>query len=316
MILVLAALAGIFYFYFFHVFTPTPPALTGAFQTFTVSVGGRQRSFGYYIPAKTKEHPAIVFVLHGSRGTGEEIRRETAFEFDSIADAEGFIVVYPDGYDKHWNDCRASAKYKANIEKVDDIGFFSEMLRFFDAKYALDPRQTFVMGFSNGGHMAFGLAYEVPEKIAAIAVIGANLPVENNLDCNRRGRPVSVAILNGTLDPMNPYNGGLVTVLGDSSRGAVIPTRETAEYWVRLAAIAGPGERIVHEERDDDPRTSISEVRWDNGRIQVRLYTMTGSGHVVASNKVHFGRFYGAGAADIEAPMEIWSFFAETAGRR
>jgi polyhydroxybutyrate depolymerase len=58
------------------------------------------------------------------------------------------------------------------------------------------------------------LALEMPDTFAALAAVAANLPIEANLDCQPSQRPVSIAILNGTNDPINPYNGGLVTLFG------------------------------------------------------------------------------------------------------
>ena len=300
---------SVFYFYFIYINTPDKPALSGEFKQDVLEMEDESRTFDYYLPRKLEPRPALVFVLHGSRSDGRDIRKQTGYEFDRIADTDGFIVVYPNGYEKHWNDCRASAQYSANIKNIDDNAFFKEMFSYFIKKYSIDSSRIFVTGFSNGGHMAYRLAYEMPSQIAAIAVIAANLPVDNNLDCEKREEPISVAIFNGTEDSINPYNGGLVKLLGDTSRGTVLSTKESANYWVGLALIERKSDTIRYNEIDGDPSTSVSLVRWVGSQgIQICLYTLQGSGHVIPSTKVRFGR---ANAGDIEAAVEIWRFFSE-----
>jgi hypothetical protein len=41
---------------------------------------------------------ALVIVLHGSGMDGKKMRKWTGYEFDRLADRQGFALVYPDGY--------------------------------------------------------------------------------------------------------------------------------------------------------------------------------------------------------------------------
>lgn len=310
--IVILALLSALYFYFFHIDTPSQPELKGQFKHSQLEVKNDKRTFAYYVPQTLPANPPVVFVLHGSRGNGSDMRKQTGYEFDRIAETEGFIVVYPDGYENHWNDCRASAEYSANTENKDDPAFFEMMFSYFVESYGADPALMFMTGFSNGGHLSYRLAFEMPDRIAAIAPIAANLPVDDNLDCIKKGKAVPVAIFNGTEDPVNPYNGGLVALLGNTSRGTVHSSTESANYWKNLASITGVGQTTKFAEVDGDPSTEITMERWDgrNG-IQVRLYTLHGSGHVIPSKNVRFGRFFGDNAGDIEAATEVWNFFSE-----
>ena len=100
------------------------PELSASLQTDSLSIGGESRSFDWYAPAGKQDIHTILYVLHGSRSSGKEVRISTAFEFDKIADEEGLLIVYPTGYGNHWNDCRASADYSANTADIDDLAFF------------------------------------------------------------------------------------------------------------------------------------------------------------------------------------------------
>ena len=294
------------------------PPLAGTLQRATVEAGGLSRTLAYYVPAAVSPRPALVFALHGSGGSGEGMRRYSHYQFDVLADREGFVVVYPDGWKRHWNDCRRSADYAANTENVDDPAFFRTMIDYFVEHLHADRGRAFALGVSNGGHMAYRLALEMPQSFAALAAVAANLPVAGNLDCTASGQPVSIAIVNGTEDPLNPYNGGLVKVMTNTSRGYVRSTAETAAYWRGLAAADGPPVTTYLPETDGDPRTRIRLERWrGRGGIEVRVYTLEGSGHVLparASSLVN--RLLGGSARDIDAAPELWAFFSAAARAR
>ena len=252
----------ILYFYFFHLSVPNEPDLSGELKNDVFEIEGNKRTFSYYIPKQLDAKSALIFVLHGSKSYGNEVRKQTGYEFDRIADTDKFIVVYPDGYENHWNDCRANATYSANTRNIDDITFFSEMFDFFINQYNIDSSRIFITGYSNGGHMAYRLAFEIPDQIAGIAPIAANLPIDDNLACEKQTKPISVAIFNGTEDPINPYHGGYVILLGDSSRGAVYSSRETANYWVSLASTDGKSEIIQYDEVGGNSGTTVLLEKW------------------------------------------------------
>ena len=69
---------------------------------------------------------------------------------------------------------------------------------------------------------------------AGIAAISANLPTDDNSICQKAGRAVPVAIINGTADPINPYGGGRVTLFGFGDRGTVVSSAESAAQFARL----------------------------------------------------------------------------------
>jgi polyhydroxybutyrate depolymerase len=290
------------------------PALTGALHREQLTVGALPRTFSFYVPAHTEAQPALIFVLHGSDGNGDLMRRMSLFRFDALADEKGAFVVYPDGYKKFWNDCRASADYAANIEKIDDSAFFAAMIDHFVQTYRVDPKRVYATGISNGGHMIYRLGLEMPQRFAALAAMAANLPVDANLDCNTSGQPVSMAILNGTEDPINPFNGGLVTIMGNSSRGNVRSAQDTANYWAALAG-ATHTETVRLPEVDGNAATWIErEVYRGRDATEVRLYTLHGSGHVMP---VRAGflmtqlleTLLGGSAGDMESAAELWDFF-------
>ena len=101
-IILLAAIVG--WWWYLRPEPMQPPELPGASVRGEMEHGGKRRSWLAYVPAAKLERPALVLVMHGSRGNGERMRNATRFSFDVLAERHGFVVVYPDGYENHWND--------------------------------------------------------------------------------------------------------------------------------------------------------------------------------------------------------------------
>ena len=307
-------LAGLFAYGYF-VYTPRvePPQLAGSYTQQYLTVGSLKRRFSAYVPSAIQPSSALVFVLHGSLRSGESMRRSTGYRFDELAEQYGFVVIYPDGIENHWNDCRGSADYAANILDVDDASFFSAMINTAESQWNVDPSAIFVTGISNGGHMAYRLAMERPDEYLAIAAVAANLPQASNRDCLNTGQAISVAVLNGTQDGVNPWHGGTVSLFGNTSRGEVLSTSNTMEYWLSLAFPdqVPLAETIEHPEYDQDLDTRVLETRWSTpeSQHQFRLYALEGSGHVFPMRDQRFPRLLGASAGDISGPDEIVEFF-------
>ncbi|WP_143473253.1 alpha/beta hydrolase family esterase [Flavilitoribacter nigricans] len=274
----------------------------------TLPIDGIDRHFSYYIPEGISRQPALVFVLHGSKGTVNIMRYLTDYEFEKIAShRKDFILVYPQGFDRHWNDCRASATYRAKRENIDDIAFFREMITYLSDRYGADRQAVFATGYSNGGHMCLKLAYELPEAFRGIAPIAANLPDVANNDCIRKDRPVSVLFVNGTADPVNPYNGGLVVLKGDSSRGRVYSTAESGQYWIDLLPGAPKTERIPY----DAPRIEHFRTISEDGRYKVEVVSVKEGGHTIPLRRPapYLPGFIGATNRNLHAPDLVIDFF-------
>lgn len=307
--LLLLVLGSIAYYLLFIPYIP-PPELPGTYQHNTLLVEERNRTFNAYIPFELPEQPALIFVLHGSGQTGEIIRALSHFEFDRLADQHKFILIYPDGLAKNWNDCRASADYYANKINLNENLFFQSMIDFMAENFNADRTKVFAAGYSNGGHMTYKLAYEMPDEFKAIASIAANLPVDSNLDCTKHNKPVSVAIFAGLDDDINPYAGGLVSVLGNTSRGSVLSARQSTDYWRSLSGASDSVTSYQFPEFDKIKSTSVERLEWQNGSgIITRLYSLKGSGHVIPSKTARFPRLLGPEAGDISGPQEIVEFF-------
>ncbi len=288
------------------------PTLPGALVSGSLEHDGRARTWHAYLPASRGAAPALVFVLHGSNGDWAQARGGYAYEFDVLAEAEGFIPVYPDGVEGHWNDCRKAGPYAANTLDVDDIGFLRALALKFAAEHGADRARVFATGISNGGQMALRLALEAPELVRAVAPVAASLPAERNMDCKPAGRPVSVLIMNGTADPMNPFGGGDVALYGLlGNRGAVLSSEDSIDYWRDLAGYTDAPEVVALPDLDRDDASTALVTRWTApGRKSVALYAIQNGGHNAPSPALQIPRIFGPTNHDISAAGEIWKFFA------
>lgn len=307
--------------------TPAPPAkpLTPAVSDFTpgdlqvdsLLVDSIFRSFEFYVPVKVTARPSLVFVLHGSNGTVADTRRYTGYEFEKLATQRARqIIVYPKGYDKHWNDCRMHASYKANQEDINDIAFFSEMIEYFYQKHQINKEAVFATGISNGGHMCYKLAFELPDKIKGIAPFVANIPEMNNNDCTPQNEAVSVLIINGTNDPINPHGGGWVVIRQDSSRGAVMSTDNSVKYWTALAAFNDAPKIIEYKDLITDDSSTVVHYKYSGKHSdkKVELLKVINGGHTVPLKDTppipeRFQKIVGNKNRDINAPKIVLDFF-------
>ena len=203
-----------------HTPTPsTPPStrretqvrVTRTDETMTTA-DGRTRSFRVVVPNNLPAHEPVplLLALHGGIGSGNQF--ETTSGFDDLAAAHGFVVVYPDGIPIGGSSILASGQVwnggaccgRAARERVDDVGFLTAVIDRVSADHRIDPDRVFAAGHSNGAIMAYRLACELSDRIAAIGVQAGTIETR---DC-APDHPVSVLAIHGTADTNIPIDGG------------------------------------------------------------------------------------------------------------
>ncbi len=185
-------------------------APTGQRINSSIEADGVERTYHLYVPSDLPKGPVPLLVgLHGGLGSGTQFEANT--DFDGLAQANGFIVVYPDGTPIRsgsarlvWNAGGCCGVADAANENVNDVGFITALIQHLETQYDIDPHRVFVTGHSNGALLAFALACQESGVIDAIAVQSGALleptchPVQ----------PVSALEIHGTLDQNIPINGG------------------------------------------------------------------------------------------------------------
>lgn len=273
---------------------------------------GLQRTYIVHVGAgydKSRPTPLLI-VLHGGGGDGQGMIKLTGF--NAVADEDNFIVVYPDGFEKHWNDGRAVQRYRAQSQNVDDVGFISALIDQLSGEFNIDPERVYATGMSNGAMMSNRLGCELSEKIAAIAPVAGNMPVNIAPLC-APARPVSALIINGTDDPLVPWTGGYAHI-GQVELGEVLSVEDTVKLWVNDDKCASSP--LIAELPDKDPsdgtRVSTETYKGCSGSAEVILYKVEGGGHTWPGGPQYLPRLViGRTSRDFNASEVIWQFFSQ-----
>ncbi|MGE8720937.1 alpha/beta hydrolase family esterase [Leptospira terpstrae] len=173
-----------------------------------IEIQNNKRTYIVHYPKQWDGSPIPLLVaLHGRFGSGSSMIKQT--KLDLLADAKGFIVVFPDGFKRSWADGRGNTP--ADENQINDIAFIESMVKRLIAEGSVNPKKVFLVGHSNGGFMAQRIAAEKPELWKGVVSVAAQVSVftlkrKSNLKTN----PVSIGIIAGTDDPLVPFSGGYV----------------------------------------------------------------------------------------------------------
>ena len=160
----------------------------------TINVEGKERGYWLYVPASVegRENVPVVFSLHGRGGTDDPNDVNSSIygkpTFTSLADKEGFIVVYPQGRngtnkadypdDGDWNKgFENTTGWEATGKENADTKFIKALVDKIQADYktrnasnsniSVDPKKFYLCGFSMGGMMTYACAKVLNGTFAA-----------------------------------------------------------------------------------------------------------------------------------------------------
>lgn len=287
------------------------------FKEFQFTWEGLERSYWLYRPSRRKLSDSIpvLFVLHGGGGLAKNMPRFTKKQFHQLADRDGFLVVYPQGYGNQWNDGRDPetypplAKQPAWKDNLDDVGFLVEILERLDARYSIDREKVFVCGNSNGGFMSNRLLCDRPDVFRGAGVITATMDKSYFSECHPN-QPVGLVIMNGTADDAIPYDGGPQLVFS-VQRGDILSTEEYTDFWVAHNNCQTQKPQVSIPDQDGDgTHVSVQEYTDCDDHSRVVLYTIHEGGHTWPGAKSPlYELIAGKTSMEIVACEVLWEFF-------
>jgi polyhydroxybutyrate depolymerase len=298
----------------FTAFTPETHAQASDLLRQSLTWQNRERTYWLHLPSEEQMNGPlpILFHLHGGGGTGKGTPGLTYGRFNRIADREGFIVVYPDAVDKNWNDGRTE-HLKPENQDVDDVGFITEIVKRLKETYAIDADRIFTTGMSNGGFMSSRLLCDRADIFRGGAILTASLAEDYLPKCNPE-KPVAVLVMNGTDDPLVPYEGGDVKVFKfGKSRGRVISNDDFVAFWKEKNGCTGeePTVELPNKRKWDGTTVSITTYTNCQSSGALKFYKITGGGHTWPGGKQYLGKkWIGNTSREVNACEEIWAFFS------
>lgn len=222
-----------------------------------LTCGGRTRTW-LEVPGDPE---TLLVVLHGSLQSANVMRNFTSRQFEEL----GPTVVYPDGVSRHFNDLRTGLAEETRRLGVDDVGFITKLVEHYT------PERIIGAGFSNGGQMVLRMLFDAPGLLTGAALFGASMPTEDNTAVDTSNYlPTPVVSVQGTADPLVPYEGG-VAGINDNNRGETRSAVGSAAYLAERNGCTGHTVQVHEGYRVDT---------WD-GEAPVQLWSIENFGHMV-----------------------------------
>jgi polyhydroxybutyrate depolymerase len=246
--------------------------------TYSMRVDGMTRSWEVIAPvAALPDSTPIIVVLSGiAASVSDEVRRDGFVPYATAGLAE---LVYPVGYEKSWN--AGGCCGEAAARDVNDVAFLKALVPKVDPGH---EHPIYLVGYSNGGRMAYRIACSAPGLFDGTAVAKA-MP---DPGCVVR-RPLTFLQIDALDDPAVPFQPG------DKGRETPAATVEVG----RLRAADECSERSVAS-----PYPAMSLTTWNEcvagTRLQFAAYDSGGHGFPATEGKT-------PGAAEL-----IMAFFTKT----
>ncbi len=268
-------------------------------QIDSILFDSQQRTYLLHLPvdySPTEKLPLLV-AMHG--GFGSALNLQSQSLLSEKADKEKFIVVYPEGVKggaldiRTWN--AGACCGHASTNNVDDVGFINALLDHLIPGYAVDTERIYATGMSNGGFMAYRLACELSDRIAAIASVGSSMTVP---DC-MPSRAIPIIHFHSYLDENIPSQGG---VGSGPSTHYNISQDSIHRIWTKLNGCTSEKEILVDNEE-------YTFIRYDDCACESRVdhYTTQDGGHSWPGGNA--GPLGDPTSEFINANDLMWSFF-------
>ncbi len=290
---------------------PSPAApLSAGDHVLTVQVGAETRRYLVHVPpGASRPRPAIV-AFHGGGGNAAQFK--SIARFDVHADANDYLVVYPEGTgtgSNSWNAGGCCALAQAT--GVDDVAFARAMIADLSARRALDPARLYVTGHSNGAMVAHRVAAEASDLVAAAAPY-AGSPYFGTLPF-APAHPVPMLHIHSVDDPLAIWTGGV------SGEGTFkTPVMPQLDYWRQRNGCGAPvvgADSVIGDAGTVNAGQTAAWVRWRDcpAASPLVLRRLTGAGHAWPGMPVTpmLAAQLGRGTRIIDIEAEIWAFVSQ-----
>ncbi|MEQ1756483.1 MAG: PHB depolymerase family esterase [Micropepsaceae bacterium] len=272
----------------------------------SLAINGKPRQYTLVMPEHVSGPLPLLIVYHGGGQDAGRARKYT--RFDEYAGREQIIVVYPQGLDNNWNDGRNSADLMERAAaSTNDLEFTSQIIAQLAGERLVDPSHVYLTGASNGGIMALYAGCKLGGRIAGIAPVVANLPVD--WKCGASGLPAM--FIHGTEDAFMPYAGGKVAAkVQRKDLGTVLSADATIDAFSAINDCHGVKETRRIDNVGYDKTVAVVTL-YDCTRAPLKHYVIEGGGHTWpgARTGILADWVLGKTSEEFSATTEILGFF-------
>ena len=289
---------------------PASSLIQGISATKMVEYEGIERSYLLYSsePREGQSKQPLIIALHDDGSTAKNLVRISQGRLNKLADENGYVLVYPEGRKKQW---RLGVPSESTSLYSEDVGFIKKMVEALEKEFVLDKERIFIVGMGSGGVMAFQMACEVPGMFRAVGVVTGAMQDTTAENCTRASK-TSLLVMNGTENPILPYDGG--TMLTRSARSVrVLSTDESVANWLKNNGCLFHAEEHLIPDQDMRDGTSVAQYTYSGCEedVQVVLYKIDGGGHTWPGGRQYSKQErIGRTTRDIDASEKIWDFLA------
>lgn len=181
--------------------------------------GQGTRSYSVYMPAAGVSPRPLLIAMHGGGGNAAVAAATT--QLNTLAQARGMIVVYPNGTGAIQTFNAGACCGTAQAQGIDDVAFIRALLDDISTREQVDQAKLFATGFSNGGMMAHRLACGLSDRIAGIVAVGGGSAEYDFIGTRyftcTPSRPVPVMHIHASNDRNYPIAGGRGAGLSDTN---------------------------------------------------------------------------------------------------
>ena len=120
-------------------------------------------------------------------------------------------------------------------------------------------------------------------------------------------------MINGTADPLVPFEGGYVHVFR-KKLGEVVSVQQTIDFWVARNGCSPTPQIRMESDNDPEDGTRVQKSVYSQctDGADVILYTIQGGGHTWPGGYQYLPEFLiGKTSRDVDATKTIWTFFNE-----
>ncbi|MBC8322327.1 MAG: T9SS type A sorting domain-containing protein [Candidatus Marinimicrobia bacterium] len=261
----------------------------------TLTHDGLTREYYVSYPDSATDPCPLIINMHGY--SSDALDQQSYSEMDDVALNQNIAVVYPMGIDSAWN-----VGTYWDFSDADDIGFISVLIDSVSGDYDIDLDRVYACGMSNGGYMAYELACELSDKIAAFGSVTGNFMLNANQTCDD-SREIPFIHIHGTYDLIVPYS--------NSWDGSMF-VGESIVYWRDINNLDSV---LVESIPDIDPadNTTVEKYTYYNTTSSTQFvhFKVIGGGHQWFGSTVADWviPWLGYNNHDINANEELIDFF-------